>query len=409
MRFDETQIPEMDEVVPMPESSGKPDPKKAKEIKQFTHGEALTNCRLDPSGKYVFVGAEDFGVYRWEIETGEKVVYRGVHDSWVRRIDFSIDGKQVLTSGWDGRVVVWDVQPETIQTVELPVEQTESEDASEPVEPKVELVVDKPVRIVEAHRGFSRWVHAGPNGKYIATCGNDKIIKLWDARRWKLKKEFVGHGRHPYAVMIHPDGESLVSEDLMGEIFVWNAKTGQRTRELKSVMTGFDNKFQADMGGARDMAFNADGSLLGCAGITNVVNSFAGQQDPIICVVDWATKEISSHLRTKSNSAGVAWGVRFHPEGFVVGAMGNQNGKGTVEFWSLADEEASESAAPKEEAVGCDDHAAPEEPVEEKKPREIKPFHVVEVNKPVRGIDFTEDGRRFVIACSDGSLRVYAM
>lgn len=409
MRFDETQTPEMDEVVPMPENSGKPDPKKAKELKQFTHGEALTNCRLDPSGKYVFAGAEDFGVYRWEIETGEKVVYRGAHDSWVRRIDFSIDGKQVLTSGWDGRVVVWDVQPETIQTVELPVEQTESEDASEPVEPKVELVVDKPVRIVEAHRGFSRWVHAGPNGKYIATCGNDKIIKLWDARRWKLKKEFVGHGRHPYAVMIHPDGESLVSEDLMGEIFVWNAKTGQRTRELKSVMTGFDNKFQADMGGARDMAFNADGSLLGCAGITNVVNSFAGQQDPIICVVDWATKEISSHLRTKSNSAGVAWGVRFHPEGFVVGAMGNQNGKGTVEFWSLADEEASESAAPKEEAAGCDDHVVPEEPVEEKKPREIKPFHVVEVNKPVRGIDFTEDGRRFVIACSDGSLRVYAM
>ena len=81
--------------------------------------------------------------------------------------------------------------------------------------------------------------------------------------------------------MIHPDGESLVSEDLMGEIFVWNAKTGQRTRELKSVMTGFDNKFQADMGGARDMAFNADGSLLGCAGITNVVNSFAGQQDQL--------------------------------------------------------------------------------------------------------------------------------
>ena len=208
--------------------------------------------------------------------------------------------------------------------------------------------------------------------------------------------------------MIHPDGERLVSEDLMGEIFVWNAKTGQRTRELKSVMTGFDNKFQADMGGARDMAFNADGSLLGCAGITNVVNSFAGQQDPIICVVDWATKEISSHLRTKSNSAGVVWGVRFHPEGFVVGAIGNQNGKGTIEFWSLAEEEASESVTPKEEASGCDEDAA-SEPVKEKKPREIKPFHVVEVSKPVRGIDFTSDGRRFVIACSDGSLRVYEM
>ena len=396
----------------------KPDPAKASEVKKFSHAEALTNCRLDPTGKYVFAGAEDFGVYRWDLETGEKVIYRGVHDSWVRRIDFSVDGKQILTSGWDGRIVVWDVEPESLKTVELPVEKDTDETTANSGEksdgetkPEIERVVDSPVRVIEAHRGFSRWVHAGPQGKYIATCGNDKIVKLWDARRWKLKKEFVGHGRHPYAVMIHPDGESLVSEDLMGEIFVWNAKTGQRTRELKSVMTGFDNKFQADMGGARDMAFNADGSLLGCAGITNVVNSFAGQQDPIICIVDWQSKEITSHLRTKSNAAGIAWGVHFHPEGYVVGAMGNQNGKGTVEFWSLADE-VEEPAEAKPMSEGCEDGASDDsadDKTEEKKPRDIKPFHVVEVDKAVRGLDFTADGRRFVIACSDGSLRIYDM
>ncbi|MEC9095468.1 MAG: hypothetical protein VX776_02480, partial [Planctomycetota bacterium] len=312
-------------------------PANAKEVQKFTHAEALTNCRLDPSGRYAFAGAEDFGVYRWNLETGEKVVYRGVHDSWVRRIDFSNDGTHVFTSGWDGRVVVWEVEPKSVEEIALPAENTgggqaqkTDGEAGQPVLSEVELVVETPVRIVDAHRGFARWVHAGPNGKYVATCGNDKVIRLWDAKRWKLRKEFSGHGRHPYAVMIHPDGESLVSEDLMGEIFVWNAKTGQRTKELKSGMTGFDNKFQADMGGARDMAFNQNGSLVGCAGITNVVNSFAGQQDPIICIVDWESQEIACHLRTKSNSPGVAWGVRFHPEGYVVGAMGNQNGKGTV-------------------------------------------------------------------------------
>ena len=325
-------------------------PANAKEVQKFTHAEALTNCRLDPSGRYAFAGAEDFGVYRWNLETGEKVVYRGVHDSWVRRIDFSNDGTHVFTSGWDGRVVVWEVEPKSVEEIALPVEKTSAGqaeqtdgEAGQQVVPEVELVVENPVRIIDAHRGFARWVHAGPNGKYVATCGNDKVIRLWDAKRWKLRKEFSGHGRHPYAVMIHPDGESLVSEDLMGEIFVWNAKTGQRTKELKSGMTGFDNKFQADMGGARDMAFNQNGSLVGCAGITNVVNSFAGQQDPIICIVDWESQEIACHLRTKSNSPGVAWGVRFHPEGYVVGAMGNKNGKGTVEFWSLAEAAADDS------------------------------------------------------------------
>lgn len=388
-------------------------PANAKEVQKFTHAEALTNCRLDPSGRYAFAGAEDFGVYRWNLETGEKVVYRGVHDSWVRRIDFSNDGTHVFTSGWDGRVVVWEVEPKSVEEIALPAENTgggqaqkTDGEAGQPVVSEVELVVETPVRIVDAHRGFARWVHAGPNGKYVATCGNDKVIRLWDAKRWKLRKEFSGHGRHPYAVMIHPDGESLVSEDLMGEIFVWNAKTGQRTKELKSGMTGFDNKFQADMGGARDMAFNQNGSLVGCAGITNVVNSFAGQQDPIICIVDWESQEIACHLRTKSNSPGVAWGVRFHPEGYVVGAMGNQNGKGTVEFWSLAEAAPDDSVEVKGESTGCDglEDAKVEE---EKKPHEIKPFHVVEVDKPVRGLDFTKDGRRFIIACSDGSLRVY--
>ena len=60
-----------------------------------------------------------------------------------------------------------------------------------------------------------------------------------------------------------------------------------------------------------------------------------------------------------------------------------------------------------EEAAGGDESDGAE--ADEKKPREIKPFHVVDVDKAVRGIDFTEDGKRFVVACSDGSLRLYGM
>ena len=106
------------------------DPTKAKEIQKFTHGRPLTTCRVDPSGKYVFVGAEDYGIYRFDLETGDKVAYLG-HDSWVRRFDFSADGKTLLSSGWDGRIGFWDVEPAEIIEVEIAaaVEKTEKEEA----------------------------------------------------------------------------------------------------------------------------------------------------------------------------------------------------------------------------------------------------------------------------------------
>jgi WD40 repeat protein len=177
-------------------------------------------------------------------------------------------------------------------------------------------------------------------------------------------------------------------------------------------MTGFDLKFQADMGGARAMAFNHDGTLWGCAGTTNVVNAFAGQQDPIICVIDWESKEITHHLRTKDNKPGIEWGVHFHEDGFVVGCFAGQSNNGTVEFWRLDEPAAAKAEAKTDAETDADvDESESTEPAqsEKTKPLEQKPFHVVKVDKAVRGLDFTPDGRRFAIACADGSLRVYEL
>ena len=43
----------------------------------------------------------------------------------------------------------------------------------------------------------------------------------------------------------------------------------------------------ADHGGARGMAFAADGSKLACSGITNVSNAFAGVGNPAVVLIDW--------------------------------------------------------------------------------------------------------------------------
>ena len=346
------------------------DPAKTHQVADFEHDKPLTCVRVDPSGTFVFAGAEDLNVYRWELATGKKTALTG-HESWVRSMDFSPDGQWLYTAGWDGQLRYWIA------------------DSPEP----------KTIHTINAHRGFARWVQSSPCGRMLATCGNDRYVRVWDEATGRQMVEMRGHDRHPYAVCFNPDDGLLASEDLMGTVCVWDPRRSRRTDAISTIMTGYDNKFAADMGGARDMQFSDDGSLLACAGITNVVNSFAGQQDPIVAVVDWAAKKVTHHLQASDKKTGVMWGVRFHPAGFIVGAVAQQSGRGNLLFWRLSD-----AAEPDEETSPKKDDSKPDN-----KPAEVKSFHTVKLDKCARGMDFTPDARRVAVAHSDGHLRVYEM
>ena len=79
-------------VAPMPVSALPVEPAKTHQIAEFQHNRPLTHCRADLSGRFVFAGAEDLNVHRWNLQTGKKTTLTG-HESWVRSIDFSPDGR----------------------------------------------------------------------------------------------------------------------------------------------------------------------------------------------------------------------------------------------------------------------------------------------------------------------------
>ena len=72
-------------------------------------------------------------------------------------------------------------------------------------------------------------------------------------------------------------------------------------------------------------------SLLACAGITNVSNAFAGVGNPLVVLFDWASGKQKQLLQPKVKFQGTAWGVIFHPAGFLAG-VGGGNG-GMLWFW----------------------------------------------------------------------------
>ena len=302
----------------------------------------LTTCRIDPTGRFVVAAAENFEIYRWPLAGPQsaRTILHG-HNSWVRSFDFSPDGRWLYSGGYDDRIGIWPLAD------------------PEPT----------PERMLVAHEGWVRWVRTSPDGSLLASCGNDNLLKLWDTRTWELVHVFKGHQRYPYAVVFHPDGKRLASFDLMGVIKEWDIASGKSTRQWEAkFMWGFDQKFRADMGGARDMRFSPDGKYLAVAGLTEVTNAFAGTHKPMVLLMDWEKGEFKKKL--KINSGGMAWGIRFHPEGFLVGSG---SPSGSLWFWKLDGD---------------------------------KPFHTFKLSGGGRAVDLSPDGRQAAVAQTDGKLQI---
>lgn len=276
-------------------------------IAEHKHQRPLTSCHWDPTSKYIFFGAEDHQVHRWDTTAKTAVAWDG-HDSWVRAFGSSPDGQFLFTGGYDGRWITW---------------RAAAEQAA-------------PVRVVDAHQGWVRALAVSPSGEWVATCGNDRLIKLWNAATGALVREFTGHASHVYNVIFSKDGTTLYSCDLKGTVRAWMASTGEG-RELVTVaaLHGYDTTFRADIGGARGIALRDDNSQLALGGITNVSNAFAGVGEIAVALVKLADGKLDQVLAAKAKTKGTVWGVAYHPSGYWIGLSGGGDG-GFLTFWKDA-------------------------------------------------------------------------
>jgi WD40 repeat protein len=320
----------------------KVDPAKAKLLAQLRHPRPLIGARFDPSGEYVFAGSEDNHVVRWHLASS-KMTLLAAHKSWVRALAF---GDRVLYSGdWAGRLIAW------------------PSDEGTPT-PKWNLA---------AHRGWLRALAVSPDGRTLASCGNDKLIKLWSIPDGKWVADLSGHESHVYNIAWHPSGKELVSADLMGNLKVWDVAARRETRVMDGkVLHKYDTGFGADIGGVRSMAFDAAGKTLACAGITNVSNAFAGVGNPLIVLFDFASGKKTAQLTPKVAFQGTMWGVAFHSEGWILGVAGGNGGM--LYGWKDAETQATATLT---------------------------------IPNNARDLALHHDNKRVAIPCYDGVLRLY--
>ena len=331
---------------PLPPGARGVDPTQVKMTQELKHTSPLVGCRFDPSGRFVFAGAQDNTVVRWELTTGKKTALAG-HKSWIRAFAFAAKEKLVYSGDWAGRILAW----------------------------PSEAAAPTPIRGIDAHKGWVRALAISPDGKTLASCGNDALIKLWSVTDGKPVGQFAGHLSHVYNIAFTPDSKSLISGDLMGVVKHWDVAKGTLIRDLDgSILHKYDATFCADHGGVRSMAVSPDGKLVACAGITDVSNAFAGIGKPLVVLFDLATGQRKQLLRPKTEFQGTCWGVIAHPDGFFAGAGGGNGG--ALWFW---------------------------------KPDAPQAFHTLALPNNARDLALHADGRRLAVPFFDGAVRIYDM
>jgi len=363
--------------LPKPSPTG-PDPTKARLESELKHARPLIGCRFDPSGRFLFVSSEDNTIQRFDLVTGAKTALTG-HESWVRGMAFI--GSPPAGSG---ELEAWERQRSGLQAIAgfgsaknalpqpTPFVLISGDYHGKLIWWQGDASTPKPYRIIQAHQGWVRAVAVSPDKQIVASCGNDNAVRLWNAIDGSPLRVFEGHASHVYNIAFHPDGTRLASCDLKGNVKDWNLKTSACDRDLDAkVLHKYDPGFMADIGGARAMEFSADGTRLACAGITNVSNAFAGVGNPAVVLFDWKEGK-SKLLKAKEAFQGTAWGVGFHPAGFVIAGGGGNGGR--VWFWKGDD---------------------------------LASIHALTVAVSVRDLALAHDGIRFAAAGANGSAYVY--
>jgi WD40 repeat protein len=265
-------------------------------------------ARFSPCGRYLCAAGFDGRVHRWAVSDEWKPLAPiAGHGGWVQALAFDAAGALHSVDTW-GQLSC------TPYADEAPTAKW---------------------TIADAHDGWIHAVAVSPDGSLVATCGDDRRVRVWSAADGAKRHEFA-HDDHVLSLAFHPSGTALVAGDLKGVVKQWELATGTNPRAFDAGVLWKLDRLQ-DTGGARCLQFSRDGNQLLCAG-TKPVNGGNVQGIPTVLVFDWATGERQQALDFGQSGDVYVTDLLFHPEGFVAVAISGNPGVGKLMFRRLTDE-----------------------------------------------------------------------
>lgn len=148
-----------------------------------------------------------------------------------------------------------------------------------------------------------------PDGKFLASGGDDNAVILWDVADWNEREAFIEHSKSVTSVAFSPDGKRLASTSLDGYVRLWHISSEGRRISLRHG------------GWVESVAFSPDGRTLVSGG---------GDQEGSVTLWDVPQKR---DIVTFSGHEGLVESVAFSPDGWVLASAARDN---TIKLWDVA-------------------------------------------------------------------------
>ncbi|KAH3664098.1 hypothetical protein OGAPHI_004812 [Ogataea philodendri] len=162
---------------------------------------------------------------------------------------------------------------------------------------------------------YIRSVCFSPDGKFLATGAEDKIIRIWDLATRTIVKYLKGHEQDIYSLDFFPDGSKLVSGSGDRTVRIWDVFTGQCSLTL-SIEDGVTT-----------VAASPDGKLIAAGSLDRTVRVWDANQGFLVERLDSANESGNGHMDS-------VYSVAFTHDGKEI-ASGSLDR--TVKLWSLKD------------------------------------------------------------------------
>jgi WD40 repeat protein len=236
------------------------------------HRAMLGSVTFSPDSRQLASAGNDGTVKIWDVtdletNTGPECVPLGRHPQGVRSLAFSPDDASLASAGPDGAVKIWDAtagrQPHSLLALGSPplvpaalvnawvaatgpeirtlkgqrgavasiVYSPDGKRLASAGEDGTVVIRDAATgRVIVTFpvpAGPVRSVVFGADGRRLATASGDKTVTVWDTVSGREVRTFHGHGDIIQSVALRPDGSWLAAADVVGTLQVWDTATGE--------------------------------------------------------------------------------------------------------------------------------------------------------------------------------------
>jgi centriolar protein POC1 len=228
------------------------------------HTGAVRSVDFSYDGRHLLTGSDDKTVKVWSLPNRKFMASLVGHSNWVRSAHFNSDASIAVSGGDDKTVKLWDV--DVHQTIHTFYDHTDA------------------VNSVFFHK----------DGNCVVSGSNDKTIKMWDIRSHLLIQHYQAHEAPVSSISLHESGYYLLSASRDSTMRIWDLREG---RVLYTM--------QSHIGPVNSAVFSPDGHFFASGGSDELVmvwkSNLYGVKAPEI---DWGMGERPKSAPTITNGAG---------------------------------------------------------------------------------------------------------